>query len=47
MCRGGVIYFCQGFLSYMMPSMDGLWEESCDEKASQKMTMMFFIICNE
>jgi hypothetical protein len=20
---GGVIYFCQGFLPYMMPSMDG------------------------
>ncbi len=26
MCRGGVIYFCQGFLLYMMVYMDG-WQD--------------------
>jgi hypothetical protein len=26
MCRGGLIYFCQGFLPCMMPSMDG-WRD--------------------
>jgi len=26
----GVIYFCQGFLPCMMPSMDGWWDEWAD-----------------
>ncbi len=30
MCKGGVIYFCQGFFPYMMPSMDGWWDEWMD-----------------
>jgi hypothetical protein len=38
--RGEVIYFCQGFPPYMMPSMDGWWDEwmdgSCDEKSFTK-----------
>jgi hypothetical protein len=35
--RGAVIYFCQGFLSYMMPSMDGWWDGWMDGwKASRK-----------
>jgi hypothetical protein len=46
---GGVIYFCQGFLSCMMPSMDGWWNRWIDgwmEKASRKTTMTSFTICN-
>jgi hypothetical protein len=48
---GGVIYFCQGFLPSMMPSMDGWRDKWMDErvtwwKASLKMTTTSFTICN-
>jgi hypothetical protein len=38
MRRGGrgFIYFCQGFLPYMMPSMDGWRDEWMDEKLHEK-----------
>jgi hypothetical protein len=32
MRRGGVIYFCQGFLPCMMPSMDG-WKKLHEKRA--------------
>jgi hypothetical protein len=48
--KGGIIYFCQGFLPCMMTSMDGWidgWlDASCDEKASRKTTMTSYTICN-
>ncbi len=47
--EGGVIYFYQGFLPCMMPSMDGWWDGWMDwwmEKASRKTTTMSFTICN-
>jgi hypothetical protein len=33
---GGVIYFCQGFLPCMMPSMDGWWDGWMDGKLHEK-----------
>jgi hypothetical protein len=40
--QGGVIYFCQGFLPCMMPSMDGWTDGSRDEKSFTTS----FTICN-
>ncbi len=34
--KGGVIYFCQGFLPCMMPSMDGWRDEWMDGKLHEK-----------
>ncbi len=34
--KGGVIYFCQGFLPCMMPSMDGWRDEWMDGKSFTK-----------
>ncbi len=31
MCKGGVIYFCQGFFPCMMASMDGWRDKQMDE----------------
>ncbi len=42
---GGVIYFYQGFLPFMMPSMDGWWD-GWMKKTSWKTTTTSFIICN-
>jgi hypothetical protein len=42
--RGGVIYFCQGFLLCMMPSMNGWrdgWTGHVIKKASRKKTTTF------
>jgi hypothetical protein len=50
MRRGGPIYFCQGFLPFIMPSMnlrqDRWMDGSRDEKASLKTTTTSFTICN-
>ncbi len=47
MRREGVIYFYQGFLPYMMSSMDGWRDEWMDEwKASRKTTTASFTICD-
>ncbi len=47
MRREEVIFFCQGFLPCMMPSMDG-WQEGWMHgwKASRKTTTTSFTICN-
>jgi hypothetical protein len=42
--EGGVIYFCQGFLPCMMPSMDGWWDGWMDEKSFT--TTKSFTMCN-
>jgi hypothetical protein len=36
MRRGGVIYLCQSFLPYMMPSMDGWRDRWMDGKSFTK-----------
>jgi hypothetical protein len=36
MRRGGVIYFCQGFLPCMMPNMDGWWDGWMNGKLHEK-----------
>ncbi len=36
MRRGGVIYFCQGFLPCMMPSMDGWMDEKFHDKQPRR-----------
>jgi hypothetical protein len=33
---GGIIYFCQGFLPCMMPSMDGWWDGWMDRSRDEK-----------
>ncbi len=45
MRKGGVIYFCESFFPCIMPSMDG-WQDGWMEKASRKMIMTSFTICN-
>jgi hypothetical protein len=40
---GGVIYFCQGFLPCMMPSMDG-WRDGWMEKASRPRRPLLYVM---
>jgi hypothetical protein len=42
----GVIYFCQGFLPCMMPSMDGWWD-GWMEKASRPRRPLLYVISAE
>ncbi len=41
--EGRVIYFCQGFLPCMMPSMDG-WRDGWMEKASRPRCPLLYVI---
>ncbi len=44
--EGGVIYFCQGFLPCMMPSMDG-WRDGWMEKASRPRRPLLYVIASQ